>query len=223
VREGAGGEAQLPLPATFLDSLRELESSYLASDDPIRQSGFGRDYATWRRSREMILDAVDGDGDFLDVGCANGYLLECLVGWAAERGRRLTPYGLDIGAGLIALAKQRFPGRESHFFHANAWEWQPPRRFRFVYTLIDCVPEEFGAVYVARLLDRAVEPGGRLIVGAYGSRSRELRPLPIAALLKGWGHSVVGTAADEAPAWNLVAWVDRPAALSVESAADAGL
>lgn len=169
-RKGTTNEDRLP--DAFLRSLAALENSYLESDDPIRQSGFGGGPVRWRQEREPLLAAVDRDGDFLDAGCANGYLLECLVVWAAERGITLTPHGVDAGARLIALARQRLPRHAANFHIANLWAWQPPRRYRYVYTLIDCVPDEHGQEYVRRLLDRAVEPGGRLIIGDYGSRSR---------------------------------------------------
>ncbi len=79
------------LPPDFRARARSLEAAYLESDDPIRQSGFGGGPERWRAERQPILDAVEGDGDLLDIGCANGYLLECLVAWGAERGLALTP------------------------------------------------------------------------------------------------------------------------------------
>jgi len=63
------------LPPEFLARVRALEDAYLASDDPIEQSGFHSGPIRWRAEREPILDAVEGDGSFLDVGWANGYLL----------------------------------------------------------------------------------------------------------------------------------------------------
>ena len=55
---------------------------------------------------EPILNAIAQSGDLLDIGCVNGYLLESLLTRGQERGLEITPYGLDIGAGLIALARQ---------------------------------------------------------------------------------------------------------------------
>ena len=78
--------ARRRLPKSFVVELQSLESSYLEEDDPIRQSGFGGEPARWRSEREPILDAIDGDGEILDIGCANGYLLECLMTWGRERG-----------------------------------------------------------------------------------------------------------------------------------------
>ena len=79
------------LPVAFLDRLRALEVSYLRETDPVRQSGFGGGHERWRTERQLVLDAVPSDGDCLDVGGANGYLLACLVTWGQEQQVRLTP------------------------------------------------------------------------------------------------------------------------------------
>ena len=97
------------LPEDFIRRLYDLEKSYLAENDPIRQCGFGGGPIRWRAEREPILDAITTDGDFLDVGCANGYLIECLMNWGRERGLSLTPFGLDWSEKLVDLAKARFP------------------------------------------------------------------------------------------------------------------
>jgi SAM-dependent methyltransferase len=199
------------LPRDFLAGLPALEEAYLATSDPIRQSGFGGGAERWRAEREPILAAVDRSGSFLDVGCANGYLLQCLVGWAAERGIALTPYGVDFGARLIGLARQRFRGREGHFFEGNAWSWAPPRRFDFVYTLCDVVPLSHLARYVDRALAEFVAPEGTLIVGAYGSRSRVTPPLDVAGFLAQAGHRVAGTAFGGSPALTAFAWIRKGA------------
>jgi hypothetical protein len=195
------------LPEDFLRYLQTLEDAYLASDDPIRQSGFGGGAERWRREREPILDAVDAGGDFLDVGCANGYLLECLVQWARERGRALVPHGVDAGPRLTGLARRRLPGHAANLHVANAWDWQPPRRYRYVYTLADCVPEGMEREFFARLFDRAVERGGRLIVGHYGSRTRATPPRPVADLLTSFGYTILGSTTGGDPPLTAFAWV----------------
>jgi len=197
------------LPREFVERARALEASYLTSDDPIRQSGFGGGAARWRAEREPILDAVGGDGDLLDIGCANGYLVECLVAWGAERGLHLTPRGVDIGPLLIAEAQRRLPAFATNFEVANGWDWRPAHRFRYVYTLWDCVPPAQVGEYAQRLLSRAVEPGGRLIVGAYGSRSRGTPPAPIGDLLESHGLTVAGRAYGGDPVTTAFAWVDN--------------
>jgi len=196
------------LPPHFLARVLALEEAYLSSDDPIEQSGFHGGASRWRAEREPILQPVSEGGSFLDIGCANGYLLECLVRWVGDRGIQLEPYGVDIGPRLIAAARLRLPGFAANFWVADASDWQPPRRFRYVYTLADCVPESSLREYVFRLLKRAVEPGGRLIVGSYGSRSRAEPPLEIAALIESFGLKVAGRAYAGDPVVTAFAWVD---------------
>lgn len=183
-----------PLPAAFLEELRWLEASYLERSDPIEQSGFGGGSERWWVEREPILDAIGSDGEILDIGCANGYLLECLVAWGHERGVTLVPYGLDLGARLIDRARQRHPRFADHFFVGNAWDWEPPRRFRYVYCLLDAVPGNDLADHLHRLLERIVSPGGRLLVGDYGSRSRGFPAHEVAAILRSAGLTVAGSA-----------------------------
>lgn len=197
------------LPESFLAEVRALEDAYLQTNDPIRQSGFGGGAERWRAERSPILQAVTGDGDLLDIGCAVGYLAECLVEWGAERGVRLTPHGIDIGERLIAEAKRRLPACADNFHVANGWDWRPGRRFRYVYTLSDCVPAHMLREYVGRLLDGLVEPGGRLIVGSYGSRSRGTPPLPLGEMLASYGYAVAGRASGGDPPLTSFAWIDR--------------
>jgi SAM-dependent methyltransferase len=197
------------LPPEFLAQVASLEPAYLASDDPIRQSGFGGGPQRWRAERGAILEAVTVDGDFLDIGCANGYLAECLVAWAGERGVRLTPHGIDLGPRLIAEVQRRSPEFAANFHVANGWDWRPRRRFRYVYTLSDCVPPEMLREYAGRLLERLVAPGGRLIVGSYGSRSRGTLPLDVGAELASYGYAVAGGTMGGDPPLTAFAWIDR--------------
>jgi hypothetical protein len=196
------------LPDDFLAHIRSLEEYYLASDDPIVGSGFHGGPQRWEAERRPILEAVERDGHLLDVGCANGLLLESLVGWAAEDGIALVPHGVDIGPGLVEAARTRLPGFAANIHLGNSWDWRPPRRYDFVYALWDCVPEDFLAEYVARLLDLFVAPDGRLIVGAYGSRSRGTPPFDVAAFLEGMGLTLAGSTAAGEPTTVAFAWVD---------------
>lgn len=197
-----------PLPTEFLSALGPLETAHCQSHDPLLQSGFAGGAQRWREEREPILEAVESGGDFLDIGCANGYLLECLVDWASVRGHRLVPHGLDCGPRLIQLAQQRFPDLSGHFHVANAWNWQPPRRYHFVYTLCDCVPESHLAACCRQLLQRVVVPGGRLIVGMYGSRSRGIPPQNLGALFQTLGFDIQGTVQGGDPPVTAFAWMD---------------
>jgi SAM-dependent methyltransferase len=197
------------LPLDYLRILQSLEESYLNEKDPIRQSGYGGGAERWRAEREPVLEAIESDGDFLDIGCANGFLLESLIHWGRERGINLTPYGLDLGAGLIELARARLPEYKGNFYVGNAWNWIPPRKYQYVYSLYDCVPEDFLKEYVCRLLDRVVAHGGRLILGAYGSRSQRIPPFNIAEFLKSKKCPVSGTASSGEPPISSFVWLDR--------------
>ena len=71
--------------AYFESSADRPGGVYLADpDDPYRQSGRSSGAARWEETRRPSR-AIDRDGDVLDVGCANGLLLETLIGWCAER------------------------------------------------------------------------------------------------------------------------------------------
>ena len=88
----------------------------------------------------------------LDIGCANGYLLECLLNWGDERGLNLIPHGLDQGSKLIQLAKRRLPEYADNFHVGNVWDWQSPRKYRYVYMLYDCLPLDYLFEGVGRLV-----------------------------------------------------------------------
>ena len=174
------------------------EEHYLASDDPRRQSGFGGDEARWEAARRPIVRAIDRAGSFLDVGCANGYLLESLVRWSPHE---LEPYGLDFSPRLVELARTRLPQWADRFFVGEALEWEPEasRRFDFVRTELVYAPEERWRELVEHLLSRVVAPGGRLIVCGYGSPRSGVPTHPVRRIVREWGYEPVFELAEEAP------------------------
>ena len=180
------------LPQEHIDSIHFLEAAYLRHQDPILQSGFHGGSERWRAERSPLLDAVDGDGEFLDLGCANGYLLESVMEWATERGVNLTPYGVDLNPRLLQEALRRFRDYPHHFWLANAWGWLPPRRFRWVYAIWDLVPIEFLPQLALHLLEHAVSQDGALIFGAYGSKSEDRPSVNIGDVLRNSGLPVSG-------------------------------
>src|SRR5690242_14632239 len=111
-----------------------LEPAYLATDEPWRQSGFSGPEARWVAMRKPVADCIDRAGSFLDIGCANGYLVECVMRWTAERNLAIDPWGIDLSPPLVALAQRRLPALADRFTVANAFTWSPPRRFDFVRT-----------------------------------------------------------------------------------------
>ena len=119
--------------------------------------------------REPVTDAIDRDGTFLDVGCANGLLMESVHAWCAERGINVEPYGLDVAAGLVARARERLPHWADRIWLGDASTWTHPdgMRFDFVHTLLDSVPRRRRAELITHVLRELVRPRGRLLVSYY--------------------------------------------------------
>lgn len=108
--------------------------------------------APWRAKRQHLCVPMDGDGAWLDVGCANGHLLATLPAWCGERGLRIEPYGLELLPGLAQLARSLHPELADRIWTGSVMTWKPSRRFRYVAALEDHVPPGRLADLVAHLL-----------------------------------------------------------------------
>ncbi len=211
---GALHRRSMPRPpvdetAWFGVTQRILEDGYLGTGDPAAQSGMTGGVERYERTRRVIANAIERDGSFLDIGCANGLLIESLGRWTTHA---VEPFGLDISAPIAKLAAERLPHWANRIFVGNALTWQAPRRFDHVLTELVYVPEHRAEEYVARLLADIVAPNGRLIVTSYGSRSRPDLPVqPLVRMLSDWGHGVAGSAevVEEGRVVVSVAWIDR--------------
>jgi SAM-dependent methyltransferase len=168
--------------------LAVLEPAYLAADNPRAQSGHSGDEQRWEYARRLIMDAVTGDGTFLDVGCASGHLMECVADWGALDGHAVEPYGVEISSALADLARHRCPQWVDRIWTANAMGWLPPRRFDVVRTGF-YVPPPRRRDYVRHLLAHVVAPGGRLVIGVH-NEAREADP--VEAAVTSWGYRVAG-------------------------------
>lgn len=171
---------QKELAEWFAANKTLLETAYLASEDPWQQSGSGigrkRTAEQWIAQRRCTAECLERSGSFLDVGCANGYLLECVLQWTRERNLEIIPYGLDFSEGLVALARQRLPQYAEHLFVGNAWDWMPAHPFDYVRTCLEYVPTELQPQLVSRMLDHVVAPGGALLVSEYRARENTTAP-----------------------------------------------
>lgn len=201
--------------AAFYEKERAFhEALYLATDDPRKQSGFGRDAQDWERFRRPIVAAIHRSGSFLDIGCANGLLMESIVGWAGQAGHAIEPYGLDISERLAALARSRLPQWAGRIFVDNAFCWRPPRRFDFVRTELVYVPASRREEYLRRLVDEVVTPSGRLIICSYGSsRPEGQRAELMMDDFASWGIPVAGVedavSAEHGFVITRVVWIEK--------------
>lgn len=200
VRDAAASRAALTDEEFYARNARLLEGAYLRGTTPEAGSGFGGTPADWRAKRESTVDGINRDGTFLDVGCANGLLMESMRDWALERGLRIEPYGVDISPRLAERARGRLPDWADRIEVGNAIDHRPAdgRRFTFVHARLDMVLSPRRGELVRHLLDELVEPRGRLLVthqGADHDRSA-------AGHLRALGHVVAGQSGD-------TAWVER--------------
>ncbi len=161
--------------------------AYLAAETPEGGSGSSRDAAGWERARSLVADATEVGQSFLDIGCANGHLMESMARWAG-----VEPYGLDISPELAELARRRLPHWADRIWVGNALDWTPPRRFDVVRTAIDYVPVPRRQELVEHVLSYA----GRLVIGVF-NEERELRTQE--ELVTGWGFEIAGRSDREHP------------------------
>lgn len=200
LREAGGRIARLIVTAVPEGAAPD-EAAYLAAGDPRAQSGFRGDARRWTALRRIVTSPMSRPGRFLDIGCANGLLMESVAAWNDEVGVATEPWGVDASPSMAALARARLPGWSDRIFTGNAADWEPPVRFDAVRTELVYVPAEARPRYVARLADRFLNPGGRLIVCTYASaRVAPDPPEPPAEWLRAHGFAVAGEAvADRDP------------------------
>lgn len=173
-------------------------------------SGFRGDADRWRRARRIIVEAIDHNGTFLDIGCANGLLMESIAAWACEEGHTIEPYGLELSPAIAELARRRLPAWQDRIFAGDVTTWRPLQRFDFVRTELVYVPDAARHQLVVRCLDYLIAPGGRLIICSYGSATRP--PELVGSQLRSWGFTVAGEAGvtdSNGVLITRIAWVDR--------------
>jgi len=215
VQAAAASYRTLDEQAFYADSRRTLESAYLRGTTPEQGSGFGGDEREWEQARRHITEGISGHGTFLDVGCANGLLMESVAAWCAERGLAVEPYGVDISPALAELARRRLPQWDGRIWTGNAVEWRPPvgMRFDYVHILLDCVPRARRTDLVRQHLTRTVRPGtGRLLVSDYAANPAVGHP-HAAETLRALGFRVAGqTSGGDRPGRPPVptAWITAP-------------
>jgi len=156
--------------------------AYLAADTPWGGSGKLGTAADWEYSRSLITDAIDRDGTLLDVGCANGHLMESIPRWTPYQ---VEPYGLEITRELASLARERLPDWADRIWTGNALMWEPPMRFTYIRTGLEYVPLGRRRDLVTNLLGWC----DRLVIGVFSEQRHEH---VTEELVESWGFSVAG-------------------------------
>ncbi|MDX2226621.1 MAG: class I SAM-dependent methyltransferase [Verrucomicrobiae bacterium] len=186
-----------------------LARLYLSYEDPIRQSGFDGDYPLWREARELVVDAFDHDGRFLDVGCANGYLMESIHGWALDRSLFVEPFGLEISPALFKAAQRRYPKWKYQIFEGNVMTWLPTQKFDFIRTGLEYVPPGRETDLIQHIMKTLVNTGGRLILGPFRVTEEEAT----AQVIHRAGFEMAGFSSKKDRLGNerKVLWINSPA------------
>jgi hypothetical protein len=170
-----------------------LERIYLAAPTAEGGSGFSGTRDEWRAAREPITDAIERNGTFLDLGCANGLLMESVASWCGERGLEVEPYGVDLAPGLVQRARTRLPQWADRIWLGDAATWAHPEGLRFDYVHTLLFANSRGAdlrSVLTRQLEQLVAPNGRLLVSAYIRGTAHDRTA--AQVLAGLGFDVAG-------------------------------
>jgi len=154
--------------------------AYLAADTPQGGSGSSRGEDGWERARSLVAASVQPGQTFLDIGCANGLLMESMASWAG-----VEPYGLEISPELAELAQRRLPQWANRIWVGNALHWEPPHPFAVVRTGLDYVPPPRRRGLVEHVLGYA----NRLVVGVF-NEEREKRVLE--SEVAEWGFEISG-------------------------------
>ena len=180
-------------------TLELLEEPYLEADargDVAGGSGSGGGLERWERKRRVLVGAFDHDGSWLDVGCANGLLMETLTTWASEKGLRVEPYGLELSPRIAEAARLRLPHCADRIWTGNVMTWEPQMRFDYVTVITDSVPQTARRNLVERLIATFLSPTGRLIFSIYVPRppGAPAEVPPASAVLKRFGYRVKGEA-----------------------------
>lgn len=181
---------------------------YLSETEPMRQSGHGGDATYWRHVRGMILEAIYQGGSFIDIGCANGHLIESLSLWMAGSGVHVDFYGLEISRELYDLAVRRLPEFSHRLFNGNGLSWRPPLLFDYVYTMVlGDLPPGLRHEFLNNLYGQCLRPGGRLILGPWYGHGMEEEITKLGFAPTGYCEKTCPGAQGKI---RRIVWIDKP-------------
>ncbi|MBN1191987.1 MAG: class I SAM-dependent methyltransferase [Dehalococcoidales bacterium] len=184
-----GRKREIPLKKNWLDSLKkDISEAQLKYKEPWKQAGFAWGREEWEICRKPIAECITKPGAFLDIECSNGYLLESVLKWTSHS---ITPFGIDLSARLIDVAKQRLPDFSDNFFVGNANTWTTTGKFDYVRTELGYVLEESQEQYLQKLLGSLVAEDGVIILTEYRSQKDSNRNPWINDKINMWDLNVI--------------------------------
>lgn len=140
---------------------------------------YGATYQIWYDKRYFINEAIYKSGTLLDVGCANGFLLRCLLEWSPHE---LIPYGIEPDKPRMEIAKTLLEPFAANFLEAGVDELKSldkqgfPSSFDFIQWSFwrnwDYTQEHNWQTF--QNVWRAVKPQGRLILCFYDGSLTEI-------------------------------------------------
>jgi 2-polyprenyl-3-methyl-5-hydroxy-6-metoxy-1,4-benzoquinol methylase len=185
-------ERKLNLDEKWLNSLKkDIDESYIRHTEPWKQAGFMMTEEDWVTCRKPVADCIQKSGTFLDINCSNGYFLESILKWTASRGLSITPYGIDLSAKLIALAKARLPKYADNLVVGTAPHWTAPTQFDYVRTELAYALEEAQEQYLHKVFSSYVAPEGNVILTEYRTKKESPKTPWMDEKVRKWDFDIV--------------------------------
>ena len=186
--------------------LQELLQGSLMFTEPWSKE---KAWQEWESQRRFIAQAINQDGSFLDYGCANAFFLKCLKEWSSCK---LDVYGIDVDENALKKARELFPSAENHFTSQEDISNNPeyPREFNTIYWNVwdDYNFEDGQEKNLLKSLLKATRKGGRLILGFYDTKEKNLKTIE---QLKGLGYTLSGILENPSGGQEVVVWFDKAA------------
>jgi SAM-dependent methyltransferase len=194
-----------------MTNFNELIADHTRVSSLLTGSHYGSTFGQWCSARRFISKTLKGCGSILDVGCANGFLLRCILEWCNYE---ITPYGIDIDRNLLEQARVLLDPYQEHLAELSLYNLDTlevvglPISFTYVYWNVwdnfwfDNDRQKDAALRAAA----AVSTGGRLIIGFYDRNPKDIElKIERIQLLLGTPSGRI----DNGPRREVAVWFDR--------------